>query len=929
MARDSESARGSEAAAGACHAMTGEQVLDVLGVNEQGLSEAEAARRLKRYGQNRLPEMRRESAIRRLLRQFNNVLIYVLLIAAAITATMAIMGDGDEWIDTAVILGVVIINAIIGFLQEGKAERSLEAVRQMLSHKAMVLRDGRRVTIDAQHLVPGDIVFLQSGDRVPADLRLLQSRDLRIQEAALTGESLPTEKSIEPVDANAGVADRTNMAYSGTLVTYGQAMGVVTATGEQTELGRISVMLSDVEPLTTPLLVKIATFGRWLSTVILALAGFTFLVGFFMHRDVYEVDVLLMAVVALAVAAIPEGLPAIMTITLALGVQRMSRRNAIIRRLPAVDTLGSVTVICTDKTGTLTRNEMTVTAVVTPEGRYDVNGVGYAPNGDFMHNGEPIDPAKHPDLEEALRAVLLCNDAAVNESKDYHWQAHGDPTEAALITVAMKGRFDPQHERQNWRRIDAIPFESEHKYMASLNQRDGDTGPPRIFVKGAPEQILAMCSHQGVGETLKPLDTRYWERMSHELASQGRRVLAVAWKEAASHQQEIEHSDVARGLSLLGLFAMMDPPRPEAAAAVRACQEAGIRVKMITGDHALTACVIGRELNIGDGEHSVTGQQIETMSEEELRRVTREVDVFARVSPEHKLRLVAAMQAEGHVVAMTGDGVNDAPALKRADVGVAMGRKGTEVAREAAHMVLTDDNFASIAHAVEEGRTVYDNLRKAIIFILPTNGAETLTVVVAILLGLALPITAVQILWVNLATEITLSLALAFEPPEPGVMKRPPRRPDAPLLTPFFYWRIASVSLLAFAGTLGAFLWTLSPTGNPFFAPQFDAEHLALARTVAVNTLVMLELVYLFNTRFIVGSALSRAGLLGSPYVLGASAAVMGLQLLFTYLPVAQRLFDTRPMSATHWGLVLGVSLAVFFIVEVEKAIVRRLGVRL
>lgn len=899
------------------HTLSPDEVLKALGASPGGLSDAEVRRRLARYGYNRLAPPERRGPLTRLALQFHNILLYVMVAAAAITAMLG------KWLDTAVLLVAVVVNAIIGFVQEGRAEAALDAIRELLSPRALVLRDGRRHEIDAAELVPGDIVLLRQGDRVPADLRLTAVQELRIDESALTGESVPVEKGTEAVPLDAPLGDRRGMAYSGTIVVNGQGTGVVVATGEATELGRVNVMLASVRSVATPLMRQINRFGRYLAATIIGIAAVMFAFGTLVQG--HPADEMFLTVVALTASAIPEGLPAIMTVTLALGVQRMARRNAIVRRLPAVETLGSVTVICSDKTGTLTRNEMTVQRLATADAVFDVSGIGYAPHGEFFLEGRKTEPGRFPVLHLALRAGVLCNEAHLRE-KEGEWRLVGDPTEGALLAVAMKGGLDPEKEADAWPRLGLIPFDSTHRFMATYHR--GPDGQPWIFMKGAPERVMGHCTEQFHEDGPRPLDPDYWESVSHNMAAMGLRVLAIAAK-PADVGEGLGFEDVETGMQLLALAGIADPPREEAIRAVRECHSAGIRVKMITGDHALTACVIGRELNIGDGEHSVTGQQIETMSEEELRRVTREVDVFARVSPEHKLRLVAAMQAEGHVVAMTGDGVNDAPALKRADVGVAMGRKGTEVAREAAHMVLTDDNFASIAHAVEEGRTVYDNLRKAIIFILPTNGAETLTVVVAILLGLALPITAVQILWVNLATEITLSLALAFEPPEPGVMKRPPRRPDAPLLTPFFYWRIASVSLLAFAGTLGAFLWTLSPTGNPFFAPQFDAEHLALARTVAVNTLVMLELVYLFNTRFIVGSALSRAGLLGSPYVLGASAAVMGLQLLFTYLPVAQRLFDTRPMSATHWGLVLGVSLAVFFIVEVEKAIVRRLGVRL
>jgi potassium/sodium efflux P-type ATPase len=625
------------------------------------------------------------------------------------------------------------------------------------------------------------------------------------------------------------------MAYAGTLVAYGQGTGVVVATGDATELGRVSSLLAEVEQLTTPLLRQIAVFGRWLTVAIIAAAGITFAFGILL-RD-YSVSDMFLAAISLAVAAIPEGLPAIMTIILAIGVQRMAQRHAIIRRLPAVETLGSVTVICSDKTGTLTRNEQTVQTIATAQHRFHVSGSGYDPKGGFSRNGTEISPADHTDLLDTIRAAVLCNDAALRHVHG-EWRLEGDPIEGAILTVGLKAGLDPDAKQRALPRIDLIPFASELRFMATLHHDHAGRGV--IYLKGAPERVLEMCRYQSHGRGNQPLDLDYWQGCTEKMAAQGQRVVAVAFKATTGEHHELQPSDVESDLTLLGLFGLIDPPRQEAIAAIAQCQSAGIRIKMITGDHVLTARAIGSQLGIVDDNGAATGRELDDMGEDELRRVAAEIDIFARTSPEHKLRLVQALQANGQVVAMTGDGVNDAPALKRADVGVAMGIKGTEVAKEAAEIVLADDNFASIAHAVEEGRAVYDNLRKALLFILPTNGGETLTLIAAILLGRALPITPVQILWVNMITAVTLALALAFEPSEGDVMKRPPRAPNAPILSGFLLWRIAFVSLIIVVGVFGLYLWERSRGADIEFA-----------RTVAVNTLVMFEVFYLLNARYI------------------------------------------------------------------------------
>ena len=884
------------------YALSIAETLERIDSTPEGLDSAEAERRFEQCGPNRLRPPQPRSAWRRFLTQFRNVLIYVLLIAALVTAVLG------HWVDTGVILGVVIINALIGFIQEGKAERALEAIRNMLSLQAVVLRDGKRAVLPAEQLVPGDIVFLQSGDKVPADLRLIRIKSLQIQEAILTGESLAVSKTLEPAPADAALGDHTSMAYSGTLVTYGQATGVVVATGDRTEIGRISAMLAEVQTLTTPLLRQLEIFSRWLSAAIIAVAALTF--GFGVLLRGYPASEMFMAVVGLAVAAIPEGLPAIMTITLAIGVQRMARRNAIIRRLPAVETLGSVSVICSDKTGTLTRNEMTVQSIVTSKHRFQVTGAGYAPQGEFLLYEREISVQERPLLQTVTRGALLCSDATLRETES-GWSVDGDPTEGALLVAGMKAGLDPDFLRKTCPRTDEIPFESEHRFMATLHH--DHEGHGFIYVKGAPERIFAMCERQHGFPADEALDRAYWDERIAELASRGERVLALAELTTTNNHRELRFQDVEQGLTLIGLFGLADPPRQEAIAAISQCQSAGIQVKMITGDHDGTALAIGRQLGLRTVSGAMTGQKIDELSDAELQQEVARVDIFARTSPEHKLRLVRALQSDGRIVAMTGDGVNDAPALKRADVGVAMGLKGTEAAKEAAEMVLADDNFASIAHAVEEGRTVYDNLKKAITFILPTNVGEALIIVAAIVLGQLLPITPVQILWVNMITAVTLALALAFEPAENDVMQRPPRQPREPILSAFLIWRVALVAVILVAGTFGLFLWE-----------RAQGAEIELARTVAVNTLVMFEVFYLFNTRYLRAPVLNRAGLFGSRPVLISVAVVVLMQLAFTYAPPFQYLFHTRALDAAAWARILLVAITVLFIVEFEKTLFRK-----
>lgn len=888
----------------AWHALDAAKTFELTGTQQQGLTTEQAKQRLASNGPNVLPEPKTRGPLMRFLAQCHNVLIYVLIAAAAVTALL------DHWVDTGVIIGVVVINAIIGFIQEGKAEDALRAIKKMLSSQALVLRDGKRVSIPAEELIVGDVVFLQSGDKVPADLRLVKVKSLQIQESALTGESMSVEKNSDAVSLDAVLGDRLSMAYSSTLVTYGQGSGVVVATAGDTEIGRISAMLSQVETLTTPLLRQMADFGRLLTGIIVVIAAITMAIGVLFHGN--TASDMFLAAVGLAVAAIPEGLPAIMTITLAIGVQRMASRNAIIRRLPAVETLGAVTVICSDKTGTLTRNEMTVSNVATASGGlFDITGVGYNPHGDFLLADEEIDLDDHPVLTELSRSALLCNDAVLKEQNG-DWLLQGDPTEGALMTLGMKAGMKPEFEHESWPRTDVIPFESEHQFMATLHHNH--TGEGVSYIKGAPERILAMSQYQRVGTMDEPIDLAYWQQQMEVMARRGQRVLAIASKRSHSEHRDLTFSDVENELTLLGIVGMIDPPREDAIEAVKQCQSAGIQVKMITGDHGVTAVAIGQQMNIGDGSRVLTGHEIEALSDDELRDVVDDIDIFARSSPEHKLRLVKALQANGHVVAMTGDGVNDAPALKRADVGTAMGKNGTEVAKEAAEMVLADERFSSIVHAVEEGRTVYDNLKKAIIFILPTNGGEALVLIAAIVMGRMLPITPVQILWVNMITAVTLALALAFEPPESNVMQRQPRNPKEPLLTVPLLWRISFVSVIIMVGTFGMFIWQRNL-----------GVEIEYARTVAVNTLVMFEIFYLFNSRYITASVLNKEGFLGNRYALIAIGLLMIFQLAFTYLDPMQTLFGTTALDAFTWSIIVVVSSSVLFLVEFEKFIVRKM----
>ena len=860
------------------HARETIDCLSDLNTGANGLTAEQAVQRLADYGPNRLPEVKLRGPFRRFIAQFHNVLIYVLLCAAIVTTFL------QHWIDTGVILAVVLANATIGFLQEGKAEAAMAAIRQMLAPRAAVMRNGQRVTINGADLVPGDVVLLEAGDKVPADLRLIEARGLSAQEAILTGESVPVDKATAPVAMDAPLGDRRSMLWSGTLVTQGTARGLVTATGPATEIGRIGGLLAGVEQLMTPLVVQMDHFARWLSFLILLVAALLLSWGYFVgHMPFAD---LFMTVVAIAVSAIPEGLPAVMTITLAIGVQAMAQRNAIVRRLPAIESIGSVSVICTDKTGTLTRNEMVVAAAETPKGSFAIAGDGYAPRGEITPPG---------DLSALARAAALCNDAALHDRNGV-WTVEGDPMEGALLAFA--GKATPGIAAQ---RLDAVPFDSRHRFMAVLT--DATEGRV-IHVKGAPERVLRMCGDVDYGQ---------WHARAEAMARRGLRVLAFAGQPTLD--KSIDSAALEGGLSFVGLLGLIDPPRPEAIAAVAECRAAGIRVKMITGDHAGTAAAIAAEIGLQNSDRVLTGADLDKLDDAQLATEVATVDIFARTSPEDKLRLVTALQANGLSVAMTGDGVNDAPALKRADAGIAMGLKGSEAAKEAADLVLADDNFASIAAAVREGRTVYDNLKKVISWTLPTNAGEALVVIVALVAGMALPMTAVQILWINLITGITLGLALAFEPTESGTMARPPRKRSAPILSGELVWHVVLVASLFLALVFGMFSYALD-----------RGYSLPLAQTIAMNTLVVLEIFHLFFIRNIHGTSLTWAAARGTKVVWTVVITITAAQFAITYIPALQSVLGTEPVAILDGLLIVGLGVAFFAIIEIEKQI--RLGIQ-
>ena len=890
------------------HTGSGHDVLHGLQSKpEQGLTAEQAAERQQRYGANRLTPRRGKHPLVLFLSQFHHPLIYILLISAGVTIAL------EGWVDASVIIGVVLINAIIGFIQEINALRAIEALSRALNINAWVVRDGQRGLIDASELVPGDIVLLQSGDKVPADLRLLQVRELQIDESTLTGESVPVEKKVEALPENTPLVERSNMSYSSTLVTYGTGVGVVVGIGDKTEIGRINRMIAEAAELETPLTRKIGQFSWVLMWFIILLAALAFMAGWWRGEDLVDTFI---ASVALAVAAIPEGLPAAVTIILAIGVKRMARRNAIIRKLPAVETLGGTTIICSDKTGTLTQNQMTVRTVLAGGELFEFGGSGYKPEGDIRREGQVVTPAEHPALQEILKAGLLCNDARLTQEAD-QWHIEGDPTEAALLVSAHKAGQHREPVDAHHPRLDAIPFESAHQFMATLHHNQAEDAH-HIYVKGSVESILKRCSAMfDANLNSLPLDIPGVQKCVASLAAQGLRVLAFARGEHQDDERRLDHHHVRDGLTFLGLQAMIDPPRPEAIRAVADCLGAGIRVKMITGDHVGTAVAIAEQIGLGHpGSRSIAaleGRDLETVADDALPKLAEDTTVFARVAPEQKLRLVTALQQRGHVVAMTGDGVNDAPALRQANIGIAMGITGTEVSKEAAAMVLTDDNFATIAAAVEEGRGVYDNLVKFITWTIPTNIGQGLVVLIAILFGITLPILPVQILWLNMSTAVLLGLPLAFEAKEKNLMQRQPKHPDQPILTRLLVFRSVVVSLILTAAAFGLFEWELA-----------EGEPIAKARTAAMNVFVIGQAFYLLNCRSLTHS-MFKIGVFSNPTIWAGITLMLLAQAAITYLPSMNRLFHTMPLGLSEWGLSALSGLVIYLSVGFEKMLRRLL----
>lgn len=890
------------------HTQSADDVSEILdSSSEKGLSDEQVRQRAEKYGFNALTEQKGTSPFVRFLLQFHQPLVYILLAAVIVTFFL------KEYVDSGVIMAVVLVNAIIGFVQENKALNAISALSQSMKNQATVLRNGKRQTIDAKFLVPGDIVLLQAGDKVPADMRLLKARDLQIDESALTGESVPVEKNTEVLEENITLGDRRNMAYSTALVTYGTGTGVVTSIGDLTEIGKISTLISETPTLDTPLTRRIKEFSHILLYAIVALAVLTFGIGYLHGQPLLDS---FMAAVALAVGAIPEGLPAAVTIMLAIGVSRMAKRRAIIRSLPAVESLGSTTIICSDKTGTLTKNEMTVCKLYSGSTFIDVSGNGYDPEGMLHLDGDEsktVNIDEYPAVRETILCGLLCNDSVLNEpdttgsEKDAQWTITGDPTEGALLVAAHKAGLQNSFG-EKFKKVDTIPFQSEYQYMATLVS-DSESDDKTIYVKGSLEAILPKCKTMlDVSGKTADIDSDTIQKQAESMAEKGMRVLTFARKKVASDKSSVEHDDLEQGLEFVGLQAMIDPPRPEAIQAVATCHNAGITVKMITGDHALTALSIAQQLGIaGDNDKATTGQELSSLSEEEFDEIAQSCNVFARVTPDNKLNLVKALQARGNIVAMTGDGVNDAPALRRADIGVAMALNGTEVAREASDIMLTDDNFATIEAAVEEGRGVFDNLKKFIVWTLPTNGGEAFMILIAVLFGLSLPLLPVHILWINMTTAVCLGLMLAFEPKEEGLMKRPPHQPDAPILNGELLKRIFLVSSMLCAASYALFELEL----------MWEAS-VEEARTVAVAMLVVGEAFYLLNCRTLTKSVFE-VGLFSNMFIWLGMGIMAILQLIFTYLPIMNSWFHTEPISFGAWIRVLACGAIISVIVGLEK----------
>jgi len=891
------------------HQLPPKQVVRLLNSDDEfGLDKFEVNRRLERFGRNVITSEKKQSGFVRFLKQFNNPLMLLLVASSVVTAVV------KDVLDAAIIFGVVLINAIVSFIQESQAEAAIEALIGSLAAESLVLRYGRQEKISAEELIPGDIVLLNAGDKVPADMRIIASKNLQISEAALTGESLPSEKAhdvILPDDTVIG--DRKNMAYASTLVTSGTGKGVVVATKEYTEIGRISQLISSAEQLQTPLTRKIAQFSHWVLIAILALSAGVVSINLLQGRNLVDT---VTSAIALAVAMIPEGLPTALTVTLAIGVQRMARKNAIIRRLPAVEALGSTTVICTDKTGTLTQNEMTVQEIFSGGHIFTVSGVGYDPRGEIREDGKPISADQSLSLAETLLAGVLNNDASL-ETKESTTTFSGDPTEVAMLSAGGKFGITRTTAQKENPRLDIIPFDSASKFMATLH--NGKEDKKIIYIKGALEaledKIAFMMAADGSVQTIS--DPAQITEKADNMAARGLRVLAFAMKEMPTATEQITAADIEEGLVFLGLQGMLDPPRMEVASAIAASHSAGIAVKMITGDHPLTAAAIAKEIGIirSGSDHAsrtITGRELAQLTDEQLIEKITDIDVFSRVSPDQKLRLVEALQTQGNVVSMTGDGVNDGPALKRADIGIAMGITGTDVAKEASDMVLTDDNFTTIENAVEEGRGIFDNIIKIISWTLPTNIGEGLIILVSMLLGEVLPIIPIQILWINMVTVGVLGIVLALESKDPGIMERAPRDPSDPIITGWLAPRIVFVGLMILISGFLLFEWELGLGAS-----------LEVARSVAVNAVVFTEIFFLLNSRSLIYSPF-QIGFFKNRWLIAGIIAMVGLQALFTYAPFMNTIFSSAPFGFNAWWRLLGFGLLTFIIVEIEKLVRRR-----